>query len=724
MSDIISAPGALARPKPAVAQVGATFSSEVAARGANPAQVIMNQAGDNSREALANLSAIEQKNMAALSALSPALSEKLNQAQEERFKDGYMRALQGNSVAAVAEDEGIKQIFGDGAAVRGARAAQAQSAVNAMDKYVQENQGTLSRMSLDEQRKVIGQFVENMATGDTAADSMIAQQAMQRMPAIFDQLTRSSVQEQQRQAAVAQADTIKSYGDALAQAGKQMMSGNMSPEHYETYKIQAAESLKPLPGQTTGAWLEAMNGAARQHAALGNFEMAGLIKDTAGSVATPDEQEQFRRSIEAGRADWLKNNPDSKNWAEWMQTAPTQIAAGRYKSRADLEATIDYLNDAQNVQTGGSLNQFIDNEERGQLLAAYDRYEEQQAKLDLTIGAKLLDEQTKVDSYKIALSNGSPGAMKASGVDPRTKLVIDQQTMQEFMQDHSGASTIVSKLASQGQTLQPLKEYTDKLVGRLMQGSTPSAEDLANFRHTFNNLRDLGPAALDTYFGQNLELAEFAAEMELTPENMTALKRKSETARVQAQIPLPDLLKAKDEVKDLMNPGFFSRMLGGRRNLGFGAQLQVQDEAAVQYAQLAKEYPNKPQSDILEMAYARVMKDKDIFGDYIVNNGNAGTLLQEVNKHLDFPVQDERDGRLNTMLGDLVESKAPGFEIGAITRYGNGTYVTDVKKGDVTQRVFFRAEEVASKVNAAGRKLREGAKLTSSMVKVDTTFKD
>ncbi|MGJ8863469.1 hypothetical protein ABFP36_24180, partial [Salmonella enterica subsp. enterica serovar Kentucky] len=689
-----------------------------------PAQVIMNQPGDNSREALANLSAIEQRNMAALSALSPALSEKLNQAQEERFKDGYMRALQGNSVAAVAKDEGIKQIFGDGAAVRGARAVQAQSAVNAMDKYIQENQGDLSRMSLDEQRAVIGKFVESMATGDDAADSMIAQQAMQRMPAIFDQLTRSSVQEQQRQAAVSQADAIKSYGDALSQAGKQMMTGNMSAEHYETYKIQAAEALKPLPGQTTGAWLEAMNGAARQHAALGNFEMAGLMRDTAGKVATPDEQEQFRRSIEAGRADWLKNNPDSKNWAEWMQTAPTQIAAGRYSSREDLIATIDYLNDAQRVQTGGSLNQFIDNDERGQLLAAYDRYEEQQNKLGLTAGAKLLDEQAKADNYKVALSNGSPGAMKASGVDPRTKLVIDQQTSQEFMQDHPGAATIVSRLASQGQTLQPLKEYTDKLVGRLVQGSTPGAEDLANFRHTFNNLRQQGPAVLETYFGQNLELAEFAAEMELTPENMTALKRKAETARVQAQIPLPDLLKAKDEVKDLMNPGFFAKMLGGRRNLGFGAQLQIQDEAGVQYAQLAKEYPNKAQADILELAYARVMKDKDIFGDYIVKNGQAGTLLQEVNKHLDFPIQVERDGRLNTMLGDLVESKAPGFEIGAVTRYGNGSYVADVKKGEVSQRVFFRADEMAQAVNAAGVKKREGAKLTSKMVKVDTSFKD
>ncbi|QDH46431.1 hypothetical protein LAh5_8 [Aeromonas phage LAh5] len=460
----------------------------------------------------------------------------------------------------------------------------------------------------------------------------------------------------------------------------------------------------PLPGQTTGAWLEAMNGAARQHAALGNFEMAGLIRDTAGKVATPDEQEQFRRSIEAGRADWLKNNPDSKNWAEWMQTAPTQIAAGRYTSRADLEATIDYLNDAQNVQTGGSMNQFIDNDERGQLLAAYDRYEEQQNKLGQTTNAKLLDEQAKADSYKIALSNGSPAAMKASGIDPRTKLVIDQQTAQEFMQDHPGAATIVSRLASQGQTLQPLKEYTDKLVGRLKQGSTPSAEDLANFRHTFNNIRAQGPAALETYFGGDLELAEYAAEMELTPENMNALKRKAETARVQAQIPLPDLIKAKGEVKDLMNPGFFSRMLNGRRNLGYGAQLQIQDEAAVQYAQLAKQFPNKAQADILEMAYARVMKDKDVFGDSIVNNSQSGTLLGEVNKTMDFPITDDRDGRLNDTLNTLVTEKAAGFEAGgSITRSGNGVYFMDVTKGDVTRTLYFRAEDLSAIANTKRR---------------------
>ncbi|WVX92017.1 hypothetical protein [Aeromonas phage phiA014L] len=703
MSDIINAPGALARPKPEAAQVGATFSSEVAARGVSPAAVIMNQAGDNSAQALASLSAIEQRNMAALASLSPALSEKLNQAQEERFQDGYMRALQGNSVASIAKDDGIKQIFGDGAAVRGARAAQAQSAVNALDQYVQQNAGDLSRMTLDEQRAVVGKFVAGMSTGDDAADSMIAQQTMQRLPAIFDQLTRGAVQENQRQAAVAQADTIKSYGETLAAAGRAFVSGNMSAEHFETYKIQAAESLKPMPGQTTGAWLEAMNGAAAEHARQGNFEMAGLISEATGRVATPAEQATISRSLEAGRADYLKNNPESRNYAEWMQTAPTQIAAGRYSTRADLEKTIDYLNDDQSVKTGG-LSPFIDNDQRGQLLAQWDRWDEQQAKLGATADAKLMDEQMKADAYKVALSNGSPSAMKASGVDARTKLTIDQQTSREFIGDHPGAATIVSRLASQGQTLQPLKEYTDKIVGRISEGSIPAPDELANFRHAFNNLRQQGYAALDTYFGDKLELAQYAAEMELTPENMTNLRRKAETQRTKAQIPVGDLIQAEKDVKDLMNPGWWSRTLGGRQNFGYGAQLQITTEATTEYAQLAKQYPNLAQADLLDMAYARTMKTKDVVGDYVVNNSQAGTLLGEMNKSLDFPITDERDGRLNETLSTLVTTKAPGFEAGgSITTYGNGTYVMDVRNGDVTRQLFFRPDDLTAIMNEKRR---------------------
>lgn len=694
MPNLIDAPAAVARPRPEAVQIGATFSSEVASRGANPAQVVMGRATDNRQEALAALSEMEQRNVAALSSLSPALADKLMQAQEAKFKEGYMRALQGNSVADVAKDEGIKQIFGDGAAVRGARAAQAQSAVNALDQYVQNNMGDLSRMSLDEQRAVVGQFVDSMSTGDSAADMLIAQQTMQRLPAVFDQLTRSAAQETQRQAAVHQADSIKAYAGALSGAATAYARGEMSADHFETYKIQAAESLKPLPGQSTQAWVEAMNGSAREHARNGNFEMVNLIQDTVAKATTPEEQEIIRKNIESGRADWLQNNPVSQSYLEWTTGVSTQIGAGRYQTREDLAEDIDRQNAKHARETGGT-QQYINNEQRGQILAYWDRWDQQQKEAGMKAQQKELDEQTKVNAYKVAMSVGSPGAMDASGIDARSKLVIDQNVSQEFVIGNTGAATIVQRLASQGKPLQPLKERVEKMTGRLVAGSVPAPEELKEYRETFNRMRGLGAAALQTYYGDNLELAEFAAEMELTPENIVALRRKAETVRVKATIPVADIISAQEKVKDLMNPGFFSRMMEGRRELGYGAQLQIQTESVTAFAQLAKQFPNKPDSDLIEMAYAKTMARKDVFGDYLVNNAQSGTLLKELNKTLNFPITDERDGRLNTILQDFVNSKVPSGVVGSITRQGNGTYTTTVRDGAVERILFFRPEELS-----------------------------
>src|SRR5699024_680508 len=206
------------------------------------------------------LGEVNSRNLEALSRLSANLGQKFQEAQEDKFAEGYLRHMQGEAVADIAEENPFKGIFGDGAAVRGARAAQVQNSGSSVLAWVQANQGSLIGMPADAQRKAVADYIQTLNTGDPQADMLIAQNAMKILPAVMDNLTRASEGENQRQAALAQADTLEQHAQGLQYAADQVAKGQLAPEHYDALKAQAIQSAMPMPGQSPESYRASMQG--------------------------------------------------------------------------------------------------------------------------------------------------------------------------------------------------------------------------------------------------------------------------------------------------------------------------------------------------------------------------------------------------------------------------------------------------------------------------------
>ncbi|AWH15405.1 hypothetical protein [Aeromonas phage 25AhydR2PP] len=704
MADILQTPGASALPKsqPIVANV--PVSSQLANNATRPSQIAFGEAYSNHRESVDVLRSVEQRNLRALSALSPMIADKLKESQEREFQDGFLRQMQGTSVKEIADEQPFAGLFGDGAAVRGARASQQVAAATALDMYVAQNKGDLSRMSLDEQRAALGNFVSELATGDEEADMVTANAAIQRFPAMLDTLARSADAEMQHTAAAQQADAVGSHASALSLARQDVVMGKMSPTYFGQLQEQALEVLKPLPGQSSESYRNGMQSAAVMHAKNGNFDMVALIQDEVLTHAlTPDEQMRFDGQMKLARAEWLKDNPVSWDYEQYSQGLGVQISGGRYMSVADLTSEIEQVNARYMAETG-SVTPVIDNAERGRYMAMWDQEQQRAEAQAEKMGQAELDEYTKRTAYVRGMATGSPSQMEASGLSTQEKYAIDVAEADRFLSEEPGgpSGVVVGKLASQGHVNKPLQERLNSTLAVLTSGGVPSEEKMDQFRIAFAKMENTaqGVATLDAYFGDDMEMARAVATVPMTPDNRAYFKQLAEGRKLRLAVP-PDLMtKAKDVVKNEFTPSWWSRFTGDSRQLGAGFLNALQADMVANVGTVMQQQPNLSEEEVMKIAASRSMRNKDMAGDYLIGNSKPGAFLKAINQSTGIKIQDTRDQRINKMMQEAVLSKSPhmqDYTIGGVLMFNDNLAQFQLVRDDGTPAsVLIRLDEMAS----------------------------
>lgn len=729
--NVIAAPQQYAIQRPQPIQVSAPLANQVAESGMKPLQIIANQPSGYDRAAQSQvLENVNQANLRAMSAFSGVIAEKLKQKQEEEFAEGYLRHQQGEAVASIADEQPFGDLFGDGAAVRGARARQQENSGQALVQYVQQNQGDLSRMTLDEQRTVIGKFVSDLGTGDPQADMLIAQGAMKMMPAMLDNLARTAEMESQRAAAIDQADGMKQAGDSLRYARTQYETGQMAPEHYEQLKANYLEQMQPLPGQSNASYRAALTGQLMQLSKDGSFEMAALVYDNVLSPQlSPEERLQMEGQMKASQAQWQMENPQSRDFTDFRVQMPAQIEAGTYSSQADVEGAIDRMNADYKVQTG-SLSPLIDNKERAQHVARWMDYNQRQEAANAKLQQSALDDATKKGLYMEGMAKGSPSAMQASGLDAPTKAAIESNQVNSFFEETgNNAGMVIGRLAATGTTLAPLKEAVDQTMGMLKNGGVPKTENLEKLQLTYQKLMNtpFGIGAADAYFGEDLPLIQEMMMMDMSDRsNAQTIRERAQAVKTRIT-PTKDVQDAADKlVDDEIKPGVWSRWFGEGQPIGAGYEAQLKDEFRKEAAQLMAQYPNWSQENIMKTVVPRVLKGKDIAGNMVVTGSKPGQLISKLNETLNIRIPDAKDTRINAIVHDGIKSKYPkegDYEIGSLAMLPGGeTLLASVMRDGHEQSVVLRIEELAAAANAAKVKdvadkkaLRKSYKLEEGM---------
>src|SRR5699024_452133 len=145
--------------------------------------------------------------------------------------------------------------------------------------------------------------------------------------------------ENQRQAALAQADTLEQHAQGLQYAADQVAKGQLAPEHYDALKAQAIQSAMPMPGQSPESYRASMQGNMLSLVRNGQFELANSIRSQVlDPMLTPDERFQLDQQMKQANATWLKDNPVSGDYTMFTGTLPSQINAGRYATEEQLLA--------------------------------------------------------------------------------------------------------------------------------------------------------------------------------------------------------------------------------------------------------------------------------------------------------------------------------------------------------------------------------------------------
>lgn len=724
--NILPTPSNYAIEKPSPITVNAPLAAQVAAAGPRPSQSTYGQASNNSAQAQAVLAGAGQDNIRAMSAFSGTVQQKLAKMQEEGFADGYLRHMQGESIESIAKDNPFFGLFGDGGAVRGARAAQQQTQAAALLKWVGDNQGDLATMSADAQRKAVADYASTLGnTGDPESDALIAQGAMKLFPTIMDNLTRMGEAEQQRQAAVAQADSLTTVAQGLQYASGQAAIGQLAPEHYQALQAQALEAARPMPGQSPESYRAAMQGHIKTLTKNGQFEMANLIRaKVLDPMLTPEERDQLDQQQKQANASWLKDNPISLDYTQFTVTLPMQIEAGRYATADQMNADIDRFNADYKVQTG-SMSPLINNEERAKYLARYQDWEQRQAEANSKLEAKAQDDETKRTIWLQGFAHGSPATMTASGLDSRQKAAYEQAETAKFLSEPGVQSASnLGKLAVNGYTVAPLKEKLSGTLGILKGGGLPKEQDVQALQTALLKFKNTpyGMGAAEAYFGDDLPLVLEMQNMDMTKrENVQYIRERAQQSKSVIN-PSQEIVKsANDLVDEQFKPGWWSRTFGDAQSIGLGLEANLKDDMKRQVANVMAQYPNMQEGDVMKMAAQRVRKGTTVMGNMLITGPGSSSLFSAINQHLDLKMQSPDDTRLNVAVNDAVRTKVDkryDFTVGGVNAFPNGMmYVTVNRNDGNTQQMLLSAEDVAKLMNSNKAKqtkfdksVREGLK--------------
>ena len=232
------------------------------------------------------------------------IAPRLKEARTKAYVDGMQRAAAGEQLAEIAEDQPwYTKIFGDPAAVQGARVYVQNAKAAEIAASIEEAMPTLRSKSVAEANEHFTDLVNKALTGDDNVDAVLLQSLSRVLPGAMRKHAREHYQYQQEQAVAAQSTSILSSAKLLQGQAADVADGKIGPEEYELSQAEFAQSLIPPAGQDIESWRKARVNDIRLMAENGQFfaiqaaRKAGLLEHL-----TPDQQATVLRTVEANEA--------------------------------------------------------------------------------------------------------------------------------------------------------------------------------------------------------------------------------------------------------------------------------------------------------------------------------------------------------------------------------------------------------------------------------------
>lgn len=226
------------------------------------------------------------------------LGKEINKLEEQAFLDGWAKAASGVALDDLkAEQPAFSRIFGDSATVEGARAYQAQAAV---DTWVAATEGRMDELRKLPPSAVPGKLygeLDGLLTGDDATDALIRGHLFKAAVPLIKRHTKEHVGWQQQEARTSRGAAFRSSAAKL----ESMFSAEpgMHSEHdLNLAKQSLMETIVPNDGANLPTWERDVVDFFEEAASTGQFRVVQVLRETGAlDKLQPDDKAKVENAI-------------------------------------------------------------------------------------------------------------------------------------------------------------------------------------------------------------------------------------------------------------------------------------------------------------------------------------------------------------------------------------------------------------------------------------------
>lgn len=384
------------------------------------------------------------------------VGQQLKTMMEQQAMDGAMRALQGESAAEIADENPFGTVFGDSAAVKGARMVEVQTASTTLNNAVLNNMDHLRAMDPEQFRSWYTDQLKGVFVGDDASDALIAQSVFQQMPAVADVHTRQHFQYKQEQAGQQWLSAIVATGDQLRLVQEQYdLDARSTPISGESLSTAAVDSARASfaaivsgpTGMTADNYKKFLGDAYTVLAQSHNWHALNLLEDAnVLSVLPPDAQEKLKLSRIQYERQNIASDPRLQGMATSASVLEVQVRAGMLTVWDDVVERFNAINGATQGRTGQKSG-MLDNNDLARL---YGLWSEAGARLERERQRALnqeLDGAQQLAMYQTAFTGKKLSTVAAVSFDKATIQAFHQNKWNEVQADPAKRTEYLSQLA-------------------------------------------------------------------------------------------------------------------------------------------------------------------------------------------------------------------------------------------------------------------------------------
>jgi len=567
-----------------------------------------------------------------------AITQRLQERDQEAFVGGMMDAAQGKTVEEIAADQPwYSTLFGPSGAELGAKAFEAQDRVNRTLAEIQANLPNMAQLDYGTAKSQMMSTLNGLLTGDQGTDAVVRQGFAKALPGMVAQHTKLRVEYVNRTALTNQSRMRRSAFDSIEAQRTALATGNMTQEDFDIMANNLIGDTLLVDGQNPAVWEEVAVNDVTAAAEKGQLTaVQAFLSNGREQLLDPANLDRIRVAQKRGnamlRAKWLDENADTIAQMEF------DIANAAGGTVAENFQKLMAFSDAGRKETGATEDMYDRSKAmalvKGGMAAVQARKDAnaralaQEEKAAATAAAKALVAAKKDAAISDLFSVGDVFALKQLTTDEHIEtLGFNEYARLTQQNDWQGVARFLGKFNkdNRGWAFGRVKAQLQAQTEAAVQAMSKAGVTDAGLQQLYAPWKALNDAGLSTlYFGEGLDgkMTKFHRMMETNGGSDIERNRVGAAAAFEDSFVKGKEVYLKDDEIKKLSGGMFSSGLPAFNKLPEKARASV-----LSYLDIGS-YPTALDGVQRALPAAMASGKIEVFGNAAIHNGSAVPVKQ------------------------------------------------------------------------------------------------